>query len=125
MERVKSLADLDSISQRQKTEVFPRELQGGRIIVGMGTCGIAAGAKEVLQAIREAVDEGNIEVNITETGCIGMCEQEPLVDVQLTAAERITYGSVTPELARKIVQEHVLNGRVVAEAAIARLVKED
>jgi len=93
--------------------------QKPKIIVGMGTCGIAAGARDTLEAIGEELEKAGVDAALTQTGCIGMCEQEPLVDVQLPGEDRITYGKVTRTDAVRIVREHVLGKTVVAEKAIA------
>lgn len=123
--KVKSLVDLQQIQQDQLKTQQTREHSIPKVIVGMGTCGIAAGARDVLLALMEEVDTRNLKVNITQTGCIGMCEQEPLLDVQLKDNERVTYGKVTPELVKQIVAEHIVNGRIFKEAALARLTRED
>ena len=87
-----------------------------KIVVGMATCGIAAGARPVLNAIIEEVENRKLEnVKVTQTGCIGMCKLEPLVDVIVPGKEKVTYVHVTPEKARRIVASHVVNGNVVAE----------
>ena len=86
----------------------------------MGTCN-AAGAREILQAVLQELEKRNLDVITTQTGCIGMCEQEPLLDVELPGKERITYGKVTPKDVERIIVEHVVNGNVVEDLAIARL----
>lgn len=125
MERIKSLADLKKIREQQQKIHEPEKLEQVNVIIGMGTCGIAAGARNVLAAVKDAVAEHGLQVNIIETGCIGMCEYEPLLDIQLVPEERITYGQVTPDLARKIIADHIANGQIVYDAAIARLTRED
>ena len=91
-----------------------------RIIVGMGTCGIAAGARDVMDTILEEVENRNLQVNVIQTGCIGMCEQEPLVDVQRPGEDRITYVKVTPSDASRIIVDHVMRGDILADKVIAR-----
>lgn len=125
MQRISSCADLDRVGRQQRDKLARQVKNGGRIIVGMGTCGIAAGAAAVMKVLRAEAEKKDLPVSISSTGCIGMCEREPLVDVELTAGERITYGNVTPEMARRIVREHVQNRRVIREAALARLTRED
>ncbi|MTI95583.1 MAG: (2Fe-2S) ferredoxin domain-containing protein [Firmicutes bacterium] len=122
---MKSLADLKKIREQQQKIHEPEKLEQVNVIIGMGTCGIAAGARNVLAAVKDAVAEHGLQVNIIETGCIGMCEYEPLLDIQLVPEERITYGQVTPDLARKIIADHIANGQIVYDAAIARLTRED
>lgn len=125
MKKIKSLADLHQIQQEQHKVQQTREQDVPKVIVGMGTCGIAAGARDVLLTLMDELDTRNLKVNISQTGCIGMCEQEPLLDVQLSEKERITYGKVSPELVRQIVAEHIVNGRVLKDNALARLTEED
>lgn len=91
-----------------------------RIIVGMGTCGIAAGAKEVLKAVLQEVENRQLDVLVSQTGCIGMCEKEPLLDVQLPGGPRVTYGHVSAQDVPRIIANHVLNGVIVEELAVAQ-----
>lgn len=121
MMKIKSLADLEQFRKQAQSRVQERP----RVIVGMGTCGIAAGAKEVMAALQAEVEARGVEVDIIKTGCIGMCEQEPLLDIQRVGEDRVTYGKVTKELVKRIVAEHLVNGRIVEDAALARLTKED
>lgn len=118
---IRSMEDLRSLQDKY---LKAQEREVPKVIVGLGTCGIAAGAKEVLQTLRTEVAAGNLAVEISQTGCIGMCEQEPLLDVQLNG-ERITYGKVTPELVKKIVAEHLVKGSIIQEAVLARWTRED
>ncbi|MDO5021752.1 MAG: (2Fe-2S) ferredoxin domain-containing protein [Eubacteriales bacterium] len=90
-----------------------------RIVVGMATCGIAAGARPVMQAfIEEAALRGLNHVQITQTGCIGLCRYEPMADVFIPGQEKVTYINLTPEKAKRIVLEHIVNGNPVIEYAI-------
>ncbi|MEW6082755.1 MAG: NADH-quinone oxidoreductase subunit NuoF [Bacillota bacterium] len=86
-----------------------------RVIVGMGTCGIAAGATDVYQALAELLGNGKARATLAKVGCIGMCEQEVLVDVALPGERRVSYGDVTPEKAARIVEQHVREHKVVEE----------
>ena len=115
---MKSLADLMAIRDRMKNSVNLREAaEGGtRIVVGMATCGIAAGARPVLNAFVEKVAEKNLEdVQVTQTGCIGICQFEPVVEVFKGGEEKVTYVHMTPEKAVKVIEEHIKNGKVVSE----------
>ncbi len=117
---MRSMAELLQLKAEIGHKLADAELsQKPKIIVGMGTCGIAAGARDTLEAIREELEKAGVDAALTQTGCIGMCEQEPLVDVQLPGEDRITYGKVTRTDAVRIVREHVLGKTVVAEKAIA------
>ncbi len=87
-----------------------------RVTVGMGTCGIAAGASEVFTAIEDEIQALHLtNVVLSETGCIGLCEHEPIVEVTVGRGEKVSYGRVMPCIAKRIVQEHVRDGRVLYE----------
>ncbi|ADO77755.1 (2Fe-2S) ferredoxin domain-containing protein [Halanaerobium praevalens] len=118
---MKSLAELKELRNKVQKEMKKRD-QGTRaeIIVGMGTCGIAAGAREILKAVLAEVEKRDLDVRVTQTGCIGMCEKEPLMDVKLPGKERITYGNLNPADVQKIITEHLVNGQVVSDLVIAR-----
>ena len=119
---MKSLDELRELKDKLQKDINMREDKDQpEIIVGMGTCGISAGARKILQTVVEEVDKRDLDVKITQTGCIGMCEKEPLLDVKLPQKQRITYGNLTPEDVRKIVIEHVINGNIVEDLVIARL----
>lgn len=118
---MKSLAELKELKNKVQKEMKKRD-QGTRaeIIVGMGTCGIAAGAREILKTVLAEVEKRDLDVRVTQTGCIGMCEKEPLIDVKLPGKERITYGNLSDADVKKIISEHVVNGNVVTDLVIAR-----
>ena len=117
---MKSIADLEAIRQKTLSKVnLRREHEGVRIVVGMATCGIAAGARPVMNAFIDEVGKRNLlNVVVAQTGCIGMCRLEPMVDVILPGKEKVTYVKVTPEMVSRIVAEHIVNGRVVTEYTI-------
>ena len=105
-------AALDRIDIRKKD-------MDKRIVVGMATCGIAAGARPVLAAFVDEVNRrGLSDVVVTQTGCVGACRLEPMADVILPGEEKVTYVHLTPEKARRIVAEHLVNGRIVPEYTI-------
>ena len=119
---MKSLAELAAIRDKMKDKIVLRE--GGaniRIVVGMATCGIAAGARPVLNAFVEGVDkEGlNGQVIVSQTGCIGICQYEPVVEVMEPGKEKVTYVKMTAEKAAKVLEEHIKGGKVVQEYTIA------
>jgi len=119
---MKSLADLRKLRDELQKDINMRgEKDQPKIIVGMGTCGIAAGARKILKTVMEEINKRDLEVTVTQTGCIGMCEKEPLLDVKLPGKDRITYGNLTPENVKKIIVEHVINGNIVEDFVIARL----
>ena len=115
---MKSLAELQAIKEKMKNKVVLRE--GGeelRVVVGMATCGIAAGARPVLSALGEEVENLGLagKVQVSQTGCIGICQFEPVVEVFEGGKEKVTYVQMTPEKAKKVVEEHIKNGKPVAE----------
>ncbi|MDO4543525.1 MAG: (2Fe-2S) ferredoxin domain-containing protein [Clostridia bacterium] len=117
---MKSLEELKQIKERMKDKVALREGTGEtRIVVGMATCGIAAGARPVLNAFVEQVSKQGLsdEVTVTQTGCIGMCRYEPIVEV-FQGDNRVTYIKVTPEMAEQIVREHIKGGKPIVEYTI-------
>jgi NADP-reducing hydrogenase subunit HndB len=119
---MKSLAELAAIRDKMKSKVVMREgSTDTRIVVGMATCGIAAGARPVLNAFVEGVDkEGlNSKVSVTQTGCIGLCQYEPIVEVFVPGKEKVTYVKMTPEKAEKVLNEHIKGGNVVTEYTVA------
>ncbi len=120
MPTIKSLDDLKRIREEalQKREVKSASGQA-QVIVGMGTCGIAAGARETMKAILETIQaEGLSGIVVTQTGCIGLCEREPIVQVVVGDQPKITYGKVNPEVARRILHEHVGSGKPVEDHVI-------
>lgn len=123
---MKSLAELAEIRERMKNKVVLRE--GGndiRIVVGMATCGIAAGARPVLNAFVEGVNRESLsdKVTVTQTGCIGICQYEPVVEVFQSGKDKVTYVEMTAEKAEKVLQEHIKGGKVVEEYTITNAKK--
>ena len=115
---MKSLAELQAIKDKMKSKVVLREGTGDlRVVVGMATCGIAAGARPVLNAVVEAVNESGIsdKVSVSQTGCIGLCQYEPIVEVFEAGKEKVTYVKMTPEKAKRVVEEHLKGGKVITE----------
>ena len=120
---MKSLAELRAIKEKMKDKVVIRE--GGeeiRVVVGMATCGIAAGARPVLNALVEEVEALGLagKVTVSQTGCIGICQYEPVVEVFEAGKEKVTYVKVDAEKAKKIAKEHLKEGKVVAEYTFAK-----
>ena len=119
---MKTLAELAEIRERMQKNVILREGHGDiRVIVGMGTCGIAAGARPVLAAFVEGVDKADLtgKVTVSQTGCAGKCQYEPLVEVFETGKDKVTYVNMTPEKAARVVEEHLKGGKPVEEFTIA------
>ena len=119
---MKSLAELQAIKEKMRDKVILREgVNSVRVVVGMATCGIAAGARPVLNALVEGVNnEGLTEkVTVSQTGCIGICQLEPIVEVFEPGKEKTTYVKMTPEKAARVIEEHLKNSNVVNEYTIA------
>lgn len=118
---MKSLAELQAIRDRMKNSVNVRENKDVdyRIVVGMATCGIAAGARPVLNACSEEVAKRNLHnVMVTQTGCIGICKYEPVVEVFEKDGTKTTYVKMTAEKAVRVINDHIVNGNVVSEFTI-------
>ena len=122
---MKSLAELTALRDKMQSKVIIREQDGGkRIVVGMATCGIAAGARPVLNAFAEEINKAGItDVTVTQTGCIGICQYEPVVEVFEQGKEKVTYVKMTAEKAARVVEEHIKGGKVVEEYTIGAFKK--
>jgi len=124
MPKLKSIEDLQRIREQARKDFKVRTETGTKIIVGMGTCGIAAGARETMHAILAELSKQGIDANVTTVGCIGMCSKEPLVDIEQAGRPRITYCNVHPDMVPRIIDEHLLKGQVVQEWAMGRVAGE-
>ena len=123
---MKSLEELKAIKAKMQDKVVLRTSSGDtRIVVGMATCGIAAGARPVLNAFVEGVTEAGLgdSVMVTQTGCIGICQYEPVVEVYTKGAEKVTYVKMTPERAKEVLEKHIKGGTPVTEYTIGALKK--
>ncbi len=123
---MKSIAELQALRDKAREKMTVREgaHDGTRVVVGMATCGIAAGARPVLKAFTEEIAKRKLgHVAVVQTGCIGMCQLEPIVEIIAPDKEKVTYGKVTPEIVEKIVVDHLVNGNPVAEYTVANLMK--
>ncbi|NLI42705.1 MAG: (2Fe-2S) ferredoxin domain-containing protein [Synergistaceae bacterium] len=119
--KIKSLEDLRKLREESKDLTSARSGGKTKIIVGMGTCGIAAGAREVLSAILNELARREIkDVAVETTGCIGMCQYEPLVDFIRPGEPRVTYGNVEPKDVPRLIVEHLINGKVVWDKVVGR-----
>lgn len=118
---MKSLEELAALRERMKNNVAMRQdnSTATRVVVGMATCGIAAGARPVLTAFAEEVNRRGLkDVVVTQAGCIGMCKLEPIVEVFQPGKEKVTYVKMTPEKVSRIVTEHLVNGSPVTEYTV-------
>lgn len=119
---MKSLAELAAIRDKMKNKVVLREgTNETRVVVGMATCGIAAGARPVLNAFVEGINKAGLtdKVTVTQTGCIGICQYEPVVEIYESGKEKVTYVKMTPEKANEVIEKHLKGGQVVADYTIS------
>ena len=119
---MKSLEELMAIKAKMADKVAVRQADGNeiRVVVGMATCGIAAGARPVLNAFVEGVNAAGLaeNVTVTQTGCIGICQYEPVVEITLPGQEKVTYVKMTAEKAKEVFEKHVKGGTPIAECTI-------
>ena len=118
---MKTLQELEAIRQKTINELNLRKNRedGIRVVVGLATCGIAAGARPVMAAFEEEINKRQLQnVTVSQTGCIGLCRLEPIVEVYMPGKEKVTYCKVKPEQVARIVSEHIVNGNPVVEYTI-------
>jgi len=117
---MKSIAELDEIRKKTQEQISLRSNTDGiRVIVGMATCGIAAGARPVMKAFMEEISKRNLQnVTVSMTGCVGVCRLEPVVEIMQKDGSRVTYVKMTAEKAARIVAEHIVNGKVCVDLTI-------
>lgn len=121
MPKLGSVDDVVQAGEAARREIEARRKTGTTIFVGMGTCGIAAGARDVLTAIKAELERWQIAAEIEAVGCIGICVKEPLVDIQQGDAPRVTYGNVTPDMTPRIIEEHLVKGTPVKQWVVGRV----
>ena len=120
--KMKSLAELQAIKEKMKNKVILREGTADiRVVVGMATCGIAAGARPVLNALVEAVNESGLadKVTVSQTGCIGLCQYEPIVEIFEAGKDKVTYVKMDADKAKRVVEEHLKGGKIITDFTIA------
>ncbi len=125
IDTMKSLAELAAIREKMKDKVVLREGTGEiRVVVGMATCGIAAGARPVLNAFVEEVTKAGLgdKVTVSQTGCIGVCQFEPVVEIFEADKEKVTYVKMTAEKAAEVVEKHLKGGNVISEYTISNVI---
>ena len=120
---MKTIRSLEELNKYREGILKEKEHQAGlkrtHLIVGMGSCGIAAGATDVWKAIESQVKDDRFrDVAISQTGCMGLCSHEPIMEITVNDSQKVTYGHVTPEIVKRIFQEHILGGRVVKEFVV-------
>ena len=119
----KSIADLEAIRQKAQQQVNIRKDNNGiRVVIGMATCGIAAGARPVMLSFIEQINRRNLtNVTVSQTGCIGICQYEPVVEITCPGQEKVTYVKMTPEKVARVVSEHLVGGHPVTEYTIGNV----
>ncbi len=123
---MKSLAELQAIKERTLKNMSARNdsEDATRIVVGMATCGIAAGARPVMNAFTEEIARRSLKgVTVSQTGCIGMCQYEPIVEVFVPGQEKVTYVQMSEEKVAKVVSDHIVNGNIVTEYTVGAVAK--
>ena len=118
---MKTLAELEAIRAKALESIAMRKdvHDAARVVVGMATCGIAAGARPVMLAFVEEINKRKLEhVTVSQTGCVGMCRLEPMVEIYVKDQEKVTYVHMTPDKVARVVGEHIVNGKPVDEYAI-------
>lgn len=123
---MKSIEELIALRDAAKAKMTARDdsTEVTRIVVGMATCGIAAGARPVMNKFTEEIAKRNLShVTVSQTGCIGMCQYEPIVEVLEPGKEKVTYVNMTAEKAAKVVVEHIVNGKPVVEYTVGAVAK--
>ena len=120
---MKSLAELQEIRNRTIGGLTMRKEDDDavRVVVGMATCGIAAGARPVMSAFVDEINKRNLSnVTVAQTGCIGVCRLEPIVEVYMPGEEKVTYVKMSPEKVAKVVADHIVNKQVVIDYTIGK-----
>ena len=122
---MKSLAELQAIKDKMKSKVVLREGSSDlRVVVGMATCGIASGARPVLTTLSDAVQsKGLTNISVIQTGCIGLCQYEPIVEVLEPGKEKVTYVKMNPEKALEVLEKHLIGGQVISNYTISAELK--
>ena len=121
---MKSLEELKAIREKMQGQVGVRaeNENGPRVVVGMATCGIASGARPVLNELVKQVNDRNLsDVSVTQTGCIGLCQYEPIVEVYKPGEEKVTYVKMTADKAVEVLEKHVLGGTVVEDYTLNKI----
>ncbi len=120
---MKSLEELRAIREKMQSQVSMRaeDHNHTRVVVGMATCGIASGARPVLTKLSTLVQEKNLtdKISVTQTGCIGLCQYEPIVEVMEPGKQKITYIKMTPEKAEEVLEKHLIGGHIVEEYTLS------
>ena len=121
MPKISNLEELKKLREKSIAVTAARKEGKFRVIIGLGTCGIAAGGRKIMEAAMEEIAKRGLkDVSVETTGCIGMCQNEPLMDIVRPGEPRVTYGNLKPEDVPRIIADHLVNGNVVEEKVIGR-----
>ena len=121
MPKISSLKELKKLREKSIAVTAARKEGKFRVIIGLGTCGIAAGGRKIMEVAMEEISKRGLkDVSVETTGCIGMCQNEPLMDIVRPGEPRVTYGNLKPEDVPRIIADHLVNGNVVEEKVIGR-----
>ena len=121
MPKISNLEELKKLRDKSIAETAARKEGRFRVIIGLGTCGISAGGRKIMEAAMEEISKRGLkDVSVETTGCIGMCQNEPLMDIVRPGEPRVTYGNLKPEDVPRIIADHLVNGNVVEEKVIGR-----
>ena len=121
MPKINNLEELKKLREKSITDTAARKEGKFRVIIGLGTCGIAAGGRKIMEAAMEEISKRGLkDVSVETTGCIGMCQNEPLMDIVRPGEPTVTYGNLKPEDVPRIIADHLVNGNVVEEKVIGR-----
>ena len=121
MPKISNLEELKKLRDKSIAETAARKEGKFRVIIGLGTCGIAAGGRKIMEVAMEEISKRGLkDVSVETTGCIGMCQNEPLMDIVRPGEPRVTYGNLKPEDVPRIIADHLVNGNVVEEKVIGR-----
>ena len=121
MPKISNLEELKKLRDKSIAETAARKEGRFRVIIGLGTCGISAGGRKIMEAAMEEIAKRGLkDVSVETTGCIGMCQNEPLMDIVRPGEPRVTCGNLKPEDVPRIIADHLVNGNVVEEKVIGR-----
>lgn len=122
---MKTLQELEDIRNKVRGKMLLYDKENIRVVVGMATCGVAAGAKPVLEIFNKEIEKRGLKnVTVVKTGCIGVCRLEPIVEVYTPQDGRVTYVKMTPEMAVQVINEHIVNGNVCMQYTIGAAEKK-
>ena len=122
MPKISNLEELKKLREKSIAVTAARKEGKFRVIIGLGTCGIAAGGRKIMEVAMEEISKRGLkDVSVETTGCIGMCQKEPLLDIVRPGEDRVTYGPVSPTDVPRIIADHLVNGQVVEDLVVAKI----